>query len=87
MKRLIYPVLLGLALAGCSSSQDETTAVAPAQAIASEAKSDALPPMPATDTSAAPAVSAAPASQSPRAIIYQGTLDLAVVNFNQATTS
>ena len=43
--------------------------------------------MPATDTIAAPAVSAAPASQSPRTIVYQGTLDLAVVDFNQATTS
>ena len=43
--------------------------------------------MPATDTSVAPAVPIAPVAQPPRTIVYQGTLDLAVVDFNQTTTS
>jgi hypothetical protein len=87
MKRLIYPALLGLALAGCDSSKYETTAAAPAQTIAAEAKSTALPSMPATDNNVAPTASATPVTQPPRTIVYQGTLDLAVVDFNQATTS
>jgi hypothetical protein len=87
MKRLIYPALLGLALAGCDSSKDETTTAIPTQTIAAEVKSNALPPMPATDTSAAPATPATPVVQPARTIVYQGNLDLAVVDFNQATTS
>jgi len=43
--------------------------------------------MPATDTSVAPATPATLIAQPPRTIVYQGTLDLAVVDFNQTTTS
>jgi hypothetical protein len=84
MKRLIFPALLGLALAGCSTSQDKVSTDTPTQIIATEDKKPTLPPMPANDTSGAPA---APAAQQPRTVVYQGTLDLAVVDFNQATTS
>lgn len=87
MKRLIYPALLGLALAGCDRAKEETSTEAAAQSPANEATSKSLPPMPTTDTSATPVTSAAPLMQPPRNIIYQGTLDLAVVDFNQATTS
>jgi hypothetical protein len=89
MKRLILPALLGLALAGCSSSQDEASTDAPTQTIASEAKSPALPPMPAAEPEAAPvsaAATAAPVAKPARNIIYQGELELAVTDFNQATT-
>ncbi|RZK16728.1 MAG: DUF4349 domain-containing protein [Hymenobacter sp.] len=87
MKRLIYPALLGLALAGCSSAPEETSAQTIAQPAAAEAKINSLPPMPTTDTSAAPTAIAASVVQPPRAIIYQGSLDLVVTDFNQATTS
>ena len=87
MKRLIYPALLGLALAGCSQAPETASTPADTQATGSKATSDALPPMPTADTSAAPVASAASVAQPARNIIYQGTLDLAVPDFNQATTS
>lgn len=89
MKRLIFPALLGLALAGCSSSQDEATTDAPTQAVSTEAQSPALPPMPAAEPAPAPVsavATAAPVAKPARDIIYQGSLDLAVTDFKQATT-
>ncbi|MGI4866017.1 MAG: DUF4349 domain-containing protein [Janthinobacterium lividum] len=90
MKRLIYPALLGLALAGCSQAQTEYAAEKETQPAATENTSNALPPMPATESSTPPAVAATattPASPPPRNIIYQGELDLAVDDFNQTTTT
>jgi hypothetical protein len=86
MKRLILPALLGLALAGCSSSQNEASTDAPTQTIVSEAKSPALPPMPAAESEAAPAAALAPVAKPSRDIIYQGELELTVTDFNQVTT-
>jgi len=67
MKRLIFPALFGLALAGCSSSQNETSTTAPTQniAIATEAPSTALPPIPTTEPNLAPAAAVATATQRP----------------------
>jgi len=87
MKRLIYPALLGLALVGCDRAKEESSTETIAQAAATEATSKSLPPIPTTDTIAAPAAPVASVIQSPHNIIYQGSLDLAVVDFNQATTS
>ncbi|RZK89257.1 MAG: DUF4349 domain-containing protein [Hymenobacter sp.] len=90
MKCLIYPALLGLALAGCSQAKTEYATADDAQPTAAKAPSTTLPPMPAAETSATPAAAVAPAApiaQPPRDIIYQGELDLAVDDFNQATTS
>jgi len=90
MKRLIYPALLGLALAGCSSSQNETSTAAPTQTIATEAPSASFPPMPATEPDVAPVAAVAtatPVAQPARNVIYQGELDLAVDDFRQTTTS
>lgn len=89
MKRLILPALLGLALAGCDSSHEETSTASPAQTIASEAKTSTLPPAPIAEPEAAPAAAAAmaaPVVKPNRDIIYQGELNLAVTDFNQATT-
>ncbi|HET9503100.1 MAG TPA: DUF4349 domain-containing protein [Hymenobacter sp.] len=89
MKRLILPALLGLALAGYDSSHEETSADAPTQTTVSEVKSPTLPPMPAAEPEAAPAAAiamTAPVAKPNRDIIYQGELDLAVNDFNQATT-
>jgi hypothetical protein len=90
MKRLIYLALLGLALAGCSSSQDEASTTAPTQNIASEAPSASFPAMPATESDMAPVAAVAtatPVAQPARNIIYQGKIDLAVTDFQQATAS
>jgi hypothetical protein len=90
MKRLIFPALLGLALAGCSSSQNEASTAAPTQTVATEAPAASFPPIPATEpdvTPVAAVATATPAGQPARNVIYQGELDLAVVDFNQATTS
>lgn len=78
MKRLIYPVLCGLALAGCSQAKEEITVPAPTETAAVPAAS--APTLPAVERS--PAATPAPA----RTIIYQGEMDLAVDNFEQATT-
>lgn len=89
MKRLILPALLGLTLAGCSPSQDEASTAEPIQTTVSEAKTTALPPMPTAEPESTPAaavVTAAPIAKPNRDIIYQGELDLAVDDFNQATT-
>ncbi len=89
MKRLILPALLGLALAGCSSSQNEASTDEPAQTTINEATSPTLPPMPAAEPEAAPAAAvatAAPVAKPTRDIIYQGELELTVTDFNQATT-
>jgi hypothetical protein len=87
MKRLIFPVLLGLALAGCSSSQDEAATDAPTQTVSNKTKTPTLRPMPAANQAAAPeTVVAAPVATPARNVIYQGELDLAVTDFNQATT-
>jgi hypothetical protein len=89
MKRLIFPVLLGLALAGCDSSKNETATDVPTQTTVSEAQSPTLPPMPATEPAATPVnavATVAPVAKPTRDIIYQGELNLAVTDFNQATT-
>ncbi len=83
MKRLILPALLGLALAGCDSSKNETSIDAPAQTIGSEVKSPTLSPMPVAEPEAA---SVAAVAKPSRDIIYQGELELTVIDFNQATT-
>ena len=90
MKRLIYPALLGLALAGCSQAKEETSTEAVAQSPATEVTSKSLPPMPAATPDTildSPASVATSITRPARDVIYQGTLDLAVTDFNQATTS
>jgi hypothetical protein len=81
MKYLIYPALLGLALTSCSQSRQEAV-TAPAPTTELLVTSAPLTP-PATPES----VPFAPKPQPDRAIIYHGELDLAVDDFDQASTS
>lgn len=86
MKRLIYPALLGLALAGCAQAEkeeaavdysaSETTAEAPAANAAEPAAAVALP-----------AARTAGLNQHPagRSVIYHGQLRLRVENFEQTS--
>jgi hypothetical protein len=86
MKRLIYPALLGLALVGCSQANTKEDATMQ-DAVAASAQPMPVPtaernaptPLPTTDAQVA---------QSPgKAVVYEGKLDLAVDDFNQATTT
>jgi hypothetical protein len=83
MKRLIYPALLGLALVGCSQQRSEqelaTTAESPVnQDVITQA------PTPVDVTAASPVASVRPLDPH---VIYQGELNLAVDNFEQASAS
>ncbi|WP_046242727.1 DUF4349 domain-containing protein [Hymenobacter terrenus] len=73
MKHLIYPVLLGLGLAGCSQAHKEQAIDSAAEAVTS--------PAPARQ----PVEHSTPGTRSGRDIIYEGELDLAVDDFEQAT--
>lgn len=80
MKRLIYPVLFGLGLAGCSQANKETVEVAPTEST--DTQTISAPTAPSQVATAAIAASApAPAPN----VVYQGELDLAVDNFEQAS--
>jgi hypothetical protein len=84
MKYLIFPVLFGLGLVGCSQSKDETAVSEPQATVA---------PSPAA-TEAAPAASSpqtvevqpvAPQRPVARTVVYEGKLNLAVNNFEKAS--
>lgn len=88
MKRLIYPALLGLALAGCSSASTEQSATISTEPTASQkvitpgSTPEVAAPSEATTAFAAPV----PAVRSlGRDVVYQGELNLAVDNFEQAS--
>lgn len=84
MKYLIFPVLLGLGLVGCSQSKEDASVAEP-QTTAAPAPTES------------PAASVAPASQEPesqpvaqqqavaRAVVYEGKLNLVVNNFEKAS--
>jgi hypothetical protein len=74
MKRLIYPVLIGLGLAGCSQSAKEQ------QLEAVTETASAAPSTPVGERGT-------PVRQSERSVIYDGQLDLAVDDFEQTTTA
>ncbi|RZK28403.1 MAG: DUF4349 domain-containing protein, partial [Hymenobacter sp.] len=80
MKRLIYPVLFGLGLAGCSPTSQETT-----EAPATEVTDNQMVTSPAVVHQVAIATPATPASPSTPSVVYQGDLDLAVDDFEQAS--
>jgi hypothetical protein len=89
MKRLIYPALLGLALAGCSPTSTEQKTIAPAEPTLNQSVISQGP----TPEVAAPAVeTAALAAPVPTArslgrdVVYQGELNLAVADLEQAST-
>ncbi|RZL15907.1 MAG: DUF4349 domain-containing protein [Hymenobacter sp.] len=79
MKRLIYPVLFGLGLAGCSPTNKETTEAPVTESADNQSISAPAPRQVATAASAIPAPT--PASN----VVYQGELDLAVDDFEQAS--
>ncbi|MBD2767761.1 DUF4349 domain-containing protein [Hymenobacter sp. BT664] len=75
MKRLIYPVLIGLGLVGCSQSKSSNEQAEVATEMAAEA-----PGTPVAGRNA-------PARQAERSVIYEGQLDLEVDDFEQTTTA
>ena len=85
MKRLIYPVLFGLGLAGCSQAKQEAFPESSAEIPVAQPLTPALPRPGAAAAAPTPAPAAAPAA-SP-SIIYQGELNLAVDNFEQASAA
>jgi hypothetical protein len=91
MKCLIYPALLGLALAGCSQasteqSTDTTTESSANQSIMTQGSAPevATPAAPESTTPAPFAVATPPLD---RHVVYHGELDLAVDSFEQASAS
>ncbi|MCB2376645.1 DUF4349 domain-containing protein [Hymenobacter sp. BT635] len=72
MKHLLYPVLLGLALAGCSQAEQEESVIYP------QAAADSSSPLSSAVAPGRPAETA-------RSIIYHGELSLAVDNFEQVS--
>ena len=87
MNYLIFPVLLGLGLAGCSQSPTENPATTPETASAPPTdRADRSAPGLAATGPARPVAPAAPAAPD-RSVIYQGEMDLAVDSFEQASAS
>ncbi|MFD1875420.1 DUF4349 domain-containing protein [Hymenobacter bucti] len=90
MKRLIYPALLGLALAGCSQSATEQSTTAPTeptfnqQVITQGPSPEVASPAPEVAAPAAPVPAARPLG---RDVVYQGELNLAVDDFEQVSAS
>lgn len=88
MKRLIYPALLGLALAGCSSSSTEQSATTPTEPTVSQS---VITQRPAPEVAASAPETVALAAPVPAAhslgrdVVYQGELNLAVADFEQAS--
>ena len=82
MKYFIYPVLLGLGLAGCSQSAKQEMSQPTSETAAIKPPTPTPPTDPAT-----PAVAYhAPTAPAEQNTIYEGTLDLAVDDFKQAST-
>ncbi|MFD2717374.1 DUF4349 domain-containing protein [Hymenobacter monticola] len=92
MKNLIFPVLLGFGLVGCAqSAKDEQAATGP-QTVAShtqhEPTAGSTPEQGAASTPA-PSPGAAPLPSPPappRTVVYEGKMELAVRNFERAST-
>ncbi|MBF9144011.1 DUF4349 domain-containing protein [Hymenobacter properus] len=92
MKNLIFPVLLGLGLVGCAqSAKDEQVETGP-QTVASQQQNEpAAGPATTQGTNVlAAASSGAAALPSPaapaRTVVYEGKMELAVNNFERAST-
>jgi hypothetical protein len=83
MKRLIYPALLGLALAGCSQKRSEQELVATPETPAVQATISQAP-TPETAVATPPLAVVRPLDPH---VIYQGELNLAVDDFEQASAS
>ncbi|TVT42980.1 DUF4349 domain-containing protein [Hymenobacter setariae] len=82
MKCLIYPALLGLALAGCSQQRSEQeVATAPETTVSQSVIKQAPTPV---ETAVVPPVVA---RRPDRDIVYQGELNLAVDSFEQVSAS
>lgn len=76
MKKLLYPVLLGLALTACEAKR-ETVLEAPA--------TESAAPTPTAEPAAPAAAPDALAQPDARAVIYHGELNMAVDDFEQAS--
>jgi hypothetical protein len=83
MKRLIYPALLGLALVGCSQNRSVQELATVVETPVSQSVITQAPAPPAV-TIASPVATVRPLD--PR-VIYQGELNLAVDDFEQASAS
>ena len=83
MKRLIYPALFGLALAGCSQNRSEQELAISPQNTVRQVVITQEPTPPAVTTAS---VMATVRPLDPR-IIYQGELNLAVDDFEQTSPS
>lgn len=84
MKRLIYPVLIGLGLAGCSQANKETTEAPNAEAAVNQAIDSSPAPLRAQVAATTPTPTTATPAVTPN-VVYQGELDLAVDDFAQAS--
>jgi hypothetical protein len=91
MKYLIFSTLLGLGLAGCSSTPQYTTqaTVADSPTAPQPAPSTSSDATVLADTTLAPALAPAtsPAASASRTVAYQGEMSLQVNDFEQTTAS
>lgn len=93
MKRLLYPALLGLALAGCAQADQEDRAADYSSAeTAASAEAPAAPAGPESAYAGPVAANATPAAtagltrfQTGHRVIYHGEMSLGVENFEQTT--
>lgn len=83
MKNLIFPVLIGLGLAGCSQSTKDKKGVAIAQFPATESPAE-RPPAPAKLPADLPQ---APTTPVDRTVVYEGKMELVVDHFERASAS
>lgn len=93
MKQYVFLALLGLGLAGCSSSTPKEAVSSPAQAAAEQVVVSQTPTIQAPDArttseATSPAESfGAPALPVARSTVYRGELRMTVTNFEQASAS
>jgi hypothetical protein len=84
MKYLIFPVLLGLGLVGCSQSKEEAS-VPEVQTTAAPAPTDSVAPPVAPSAQTTELQSPSQPTTVAHTVVYEGKLDLAVNNFEKAS--
>jgi hypothetical protein len=84
MKYLIFPVLIGLGLVGCSQAKEDTS-IAEQQASVAPALTDSVVAPNATGTPAPEATQSTPQRPVEHTVVYEGKLNLAVNNFEKAS--
>lgn len=84
MKYLIFPVLLGLGLVGCSQSKEDTPVSESQPAVAPTPAAPVAAPVATGSQATEPRATAQP-KPAEHTVVYEGKLDLGVNDFEQAS--